>query len=197
MPQRLLLPAPDTVEGDDIALLEPLGIALHGIDLSHFKPAMSAGVFGAGPIGLFLIRTLRALGAGRIIASDVKPHRVEAALASGADEAWLTAVDGQPEGIRDVAKVDVSFEVAGEDALIIHEVFSNNDGLKFHLTKGTAERYKKDIDQIAAPEAYFFRGPVSWTIRTYSKFLHLPATYSSLGSNATEPGGSMTDGQVD
>ncbi|MDH5502752.1 MAG: hypothetical protein OEY98_01860 [Acidimicrobiia bacterium] len=88
------------------------------------------------------------------------------------------------------------YQAAGENALIIHEVFSNNDGLKFHLTKGTADRYKKDIDQIAAPEAYFFRGPVSWTIRTYSKFMHLPATYSSVGSNYTSPGGSMSDGTV-
>ena len=82
----------------------------------------------------------------------------------------------------------------GEDALIIHETFENSDELKFHLSKGTAEKYKKDIDEIAAPECYYFRGPVSWTIRTYSKFLHLPATYSSQGSHFTRPGGSMTDG---
>jgi quinol monooxygenase YgiN len=87
-----------------------------------------------------------------------------------------------------------AYQVIGEDALIIHETFKNTDELKFHLTKGTAEKYKKDIDQIAAPECYFFRGPVSWTIRTYSKFLHLPATYSSLGSIFTQPGGSMSDG---
>ena len=117
-PQRLLLPAPDSITGDHIALLEPLGIALHGIDLGHFKPGMSAGVFGSGPIGLFIIRALKAMGAGRVIATDAKPHRVEAALASGADEAWLTAVDGQPDGIRDVPKVDVTFEVAGEDAAL-------------------------------------------------------------------------------
>ena len=86
------------------------------------------------------------------------------------------------------------YQVIGEDALIIHETFKNSDVLKFHLTKGTAEIYKKDIDKIAEPENYFFRGPVSWTIRTYSKFLHLPATYSSLGSNFTQPGGSMSDG---
>ncbi len=86
------------------------------------------------------------------------------------------------------------YQVAGEDALIIHETFESSDELKFHLSKGTAEKYKKDIDEIAEPEAYFFRGPVSWTIRTYSKFLHLPATYSSQGSNFTQPGGSMTDG---
>jgi len=87
-----------------------------------------------------------------------------------------------------------AYQVIGEDALIIHETFENSDELKFHLSKGTAEKYKKDIDKIAVPEAYFFRGPVSWTIRTYSKFLHLPATYSSLGSNYTQPGGSMSDG---
>jgi hypothetical protein len=85
-------------------------------------------------------------------------------------------------------------QVIDEDALIIHEVFENSDELKFHLSKGTAEKYKKDIDEIAVPEAYFFRGPVSWTIRTYSKFLHLPATYSSQGSNFTQPGGTMSDG---
>jgi L-iditol 2-dehydrogenase len=117
-PQRLLLPAPDSIVGDDIALLEPLGIALHGLDLGHFKAGMSAGVFGAGPIGLFIIRALKAMGASRIIATDAKPHRVQAALASGADEAYLTAVDGQPEGIDRLAKVDVGFEAAGEDAAL-------------------------------------------------------------------------------
>lgn len=117
-PQRLLLPVPDSIAGDDVALLEPLGIALHGIDLGHFRAGMSAGVFGTGPIGLFLIRALRAMGASRIVATDALPHRVEAALASGADEAYLTAVDGQPDGIRDWQPVDVGFEAAGEDAAL-------------------------------------------------------------------------------
>ncbi len=81
-----------------------------------------------------------------------------------------------------------------EDALIIHETFSSSDELKFHLSKGTAEKYKKDIDKVAAPEDYFFRGPVAWSIRTYSKFLHLPATYTSQGSHYTQPGGTMSDG---
>ncbi len=86
------------------------------------------------------------------------------------------------------------YEVSGENALIIHETFENTKELQFHLAKGTAHKYKSEIDKIAAPECYFFRGPVSWTIRTYSKFLHLPATYSSLGSHFTRNGGSMIDG---
>jgi quinol monooxygenase YgiN len=89
-----------------------------------------------------------------------------------------------------------AYKVVGEDALIIHETFENTDELKFHLSKGTANTYKKHLDAIAAPECYFFRGPVSWTIRTYSKFLHLPATYSSQGSHFTQPGGTMSEGTI-
>ena len=88
------------------------------------------------------------------------------------------------------------YRVIGENALIIHETFENSNELKYHLSKGTAEKYKKDIDKIAFPETYFFRGPVSWTIRTYSKFLHLPATYSSQGSHYTQAGGNMSDGII-
>lgn len=88
------------------------------------------------------------------------------------------------------------YEAIGEDALIIHETFEDSDELKFHLSKGTAEKYKKDIDKIAFPETYFFRGPVSWTIRTYSKFLKLPATYSSQGSHYTMPKGNMSNGLI-
>jgi L-iditol 2-dehydrogenase len=117
-PQRLLLPVPDTVVGDDVALLEPLGIALHALDLGHVRAGMSAGVFGAGPIGLMIIRALRAAGAGRIVATDVLPHRVAAALASGADEAWLAPVNGLPEGMERWEPVDVAFEAAGEDAAL-------------------------------------------------------------------------------
>jgi len=101
-----------------VPLLEPLGIALHGLDLGHLRAGMSAGVFGAGPIGLMIIRALRAAGAGRIVATDALPHRVEAALASSADEAYLTPVDGLPEGIERWEPVDVAFEAAGEDAAL-------------------------------------------------------------------------------
>jgi len=87
-----------------------------------------------------------------------------------------------------------TYRIDGEDALIIHETFKDTNVLKFHLTKGTAAIFKSDIDKIATPENYYFRGPVSWTIRTYSKFMHLPATYSSRGSHHTVTGGTMSEG---
>ena len=97
----------------------------------------------------------------------------------------------------DLEKGLVRFEVyqcIGENALVIHETFDSSDELKFHLTKGTASKYKKELDRIAEPENYFFRGPVSWTIRTYSKFMGLPATYSSQGSHFMTEEGNLSDG---
>ena len=87
-----------------------------------------------------------------------------------------------------------AYRVIGESALIIHETFEDSDVLQFHLSKGTAAIYKKELDKISAPENYFFRGPVSWTIRTYSKYLKRPATYSSQGSHFSQAGGNKTDG---
>ena len=107
---------------------------------------------------------------------------------------WWQRVGTDAHSIEEGLLRFEAYQAIGEDALIIHETFRDSDTLKFHLSKGTAEKYKKDIDQVASAEAYFFRGPVSWTIRTYSKFLHLPATYSSQGSGFTRPGGSMIDG---
>jgi L-iditol 2-dehydrogenase len=115
-PGSLVLPVPDVIDEDEVALLEPLGVALHAVDLAHARAGMSAGVYGCGPIGLVLIRVLRAIGVGPILATDVLGHRIEAAGASGADEVRPATADGQPEDVDDWGPVDVAFEVAGEDA---------------------------------------------------------------------------------
>jgi len=45
------------VEG---ALLEPLGVAVHSVYLSHIRVAQSVVVLGAGPIGLLIAAVARA-----------------------------------------------------------------------------------------------------------------------------------------
>ena len=109
-------------------------------------------------------------------------------------EYWWQRVGTEANTLEEGLLRFETYRVDGEDALIIHETFKDTNVLKFHLTKGTAAIFKSDIDKIAAPENYYFRGPVSWTIRTYSKFMHLPATYSSRGSHHTAAGGSMSQG---
>ena len=110
-PTELLYPLPDGVSDADGALLEPLGVALHSVDLGHLRFGGTASVVGCGPIGLLLITLLKAAGASSVLAIEPLAHRREAASRYGAD------VVAEP-GSLDLGEltgfgVDVAFEAAG------------------------------------------------------------------------------------
>ena len=84
-PADLLHPLPDTVTDADGALLEPLGVAIHSVDLGHLPFAGTASVVGCGPIGLLLIGVLKAAGASSVLAVEPLAHRRAAASRYGAD----------------------------------------------------------------------------------------------------------------
>ncbi len=104
-PARLLRAIPESIGPDMGALLEPLGVALHAVDLAAIQPGERALVVGCGPIGLLIVRVLRSIGVGQILANEPLPYRLTAAIESGAIEAHGQTLD-----------VDVAFEVAGTDA---------------------------------------------------------------------------------
>ena len=103
-PAAQLYPLPDQVSDVDGAMLEPLGVAVHSVDLGHLPFGGTAAVVGCGPIGLLLIQLLKVAGASRVLAFEPLAHRREAAVRLGADV-------GGPDG----PGVDVAFEAAGSD----------------------------------------------------------------------------------
>ena len=111
-------PVPDSITDAGTALLEPLGVALHAVDLGKLKLARSVAVLGCGPIGLMIIRLARLSGTDPIYAFDCFPWRAEKAKQWGATEAW-TIDSGDPvEQIKSVTGgrgVDVAFEAAWAD----------------------------------------------------------------------------------
>jgi L-iditol 2-dehydrogenase len=112
-PTHLLHRLPDGVSDADGAMLEPLGVALHSMDLGHLPFGGTASVVGCGPIGLLLIGVLKAAGASSVLAIEPLAHRREAAARYGAD---LVAEPGAAAaGLRELvgAGVDTAFEAAG------------------------------------------------------------------------------------
>ena len=141
-PERYLYDLPDTISDVEGAMLEPLGVAIHAIDLAHLKPGMSIGVFGCGPIGLMILQLVRRSGATKIIATDRLAHRVDAAWEYGADLA--VQADGSGEnavvwGAAGKRGVDVAFEVAGENPAIETAVIAAKPGGKVMLVGIPAE----------------------------------------------------------
>jgi L-iditol 2-dehydrogenase len=116
-PALLLHPLPDAISDAEAAMLEPLGVALHALDLGHLRLGASVAVIGCGPIGLLLIQAARAAGAGAIIATEPLPHRRQAAAKLGADHVW-DAIGAERVEATVGLGVDVAFEVAGTDAAV-------------------------------------------------------------------------------
>jgi L-iditol 2-dehydrogenase len=94
-PGDCLHPLPDELSDSDGAMLEPLGVALHAVDLAHVRVGMDAVVFGCGPIGLLLIQLLCVAGAASVTALDPVAVRRTAAKRAGADH---VAADLAPAG---------------------------------------------------------------------------------------------------
>ncbi len=119
-PDDLLHAVPAGFSSSDAAMLEPLGVAIHAIDLGHLPFAGTAAVIGCGPIGLCVLQVVRAAGAQRVIAADPLAHRRAAAQRLGADEVLAPEQPDYADRLEDAARggVDVAFEVAGNDAAI-------------------------------------------------------------------------------
>jgi len=120
-PEKYLYPIPDSITDSDGAMLEPLGVAIHAVDLSHLKAGMTVGVFGCGPIGLLIIQLAKLSGAAQIIATDKLAHRVEAAKRFGASQVFLAGDKRELSKIRAATKergVDIAFEAAGEQEAV-------------------------------------------------------------------------------
>jgi L-iditol 2-dehydrogenase len=135
-PSSLLHPLPDTISDAEGAMLEPLGVALHALDLGRVRLGASVAVVGCGPIGLLLVQAARAAGAGTVIATDPLPHRRRAAGKSGADHAWEAAT-GSALAERVSATVglgvDVAFEVAGTDPAVAAAMIAARPGARVVL----------------------------------------------------------------
>jgi L-iditol 2-dehydrogenase len=115
-PGRLVHPLPAMLTAEQGAMLEPLGVAIHAVDLGKVGAGSAVAVVGCGPIGLMVIQLARRRGASTVVAVDPLAHRRQAAERLGADQAL------PPDEVLDLrvrpdqmngAEVDVAFEVAG------------------------------------------------------------------------------------
>ena len=76
---------PKEMSYDEGVFIEPLACVVRGMRIVGMKPGASVLVIGSGIAGLLHIKLARALGAGRVIATDIDEYRLETAKKLGAD----------------------------------------------------------------------------------------------------------------
>ena len=102
------------------ALMESLGVAVHGVFVGPVE-SRTVAVFGCGPIGCYAIDVLRASGASRIFACDVRPARLDLARKLGADVTIDVTREDPVALIRNATEglgVDVALDVSGVQSAI-------------------------------------------------------------------------------
>ena len=75
---------PENVTLEQGALLEPVSVAVHAIDLANIKPGGSVAILGAGPIGLLLQEVAILSGAAKVLVSEPVESRRKLAKQLGA-----------------------------------------------------------------------------------------------------------------
>lgn len=115
IPEHILYRIPDNVSFEHAAMVEPVAVALHSINLSGVKINDTALVIGSGMIGLFIIRLLKLAGC-YVIAADMLGEKLEMAVNAGADVVLNSQTDDIPAMVRKHTHnrgADFAFEAVG------------------------------------------------------------------------------------
>ncbi|MBN1189095.1 MAG: alcohol dehydrogenase catalytic domain-containing protein [Dehalococcoidales bacterium] len=91
---------PDNVSLEEGAMLEPVSVAVHTIDLANIKPGNSVAILGGGPIGLLCLALAVKAGAARTLLSEPIESKRQLAKQIGAD----VTVDPTREDVMEASK---------------------------------------------------------------------------------------------
>jgi L-iditol 2-dehydrogenase len=137
LPAANLLGIPASMSLDQATVVEPLAVALHSLQFAGLHPGDTVAVFGAGPIGLLTIASLKLAGAGRIWAVEPVAHRREMAKHMGAAEAIdPAAVDAAQQIVAETGKrgVDIAIDCAAKKHTTNQAIRAARNGGRVVLT---------------------------------------------------------------
>ncbi len=98
---RGVFPLPDEVSFEQGAFVEPLACVIRGQREARLRPGQSVLILGSGISGLLHLLLARALGAGRVVTTDINEYRLKVAQEFGAD-AVIHAQEDVPGRLRQI-----------------------------------------------------------------------------------------------
>jgi len=120
VPESSVLKNDRRVPPEIACMQDPLGNAVHAA-LAGDIIGKSVVVLGCGPIGLFAIAVVKAVGGGPVWASDTSEYRLNLACKLGADHVSRVSADDLEAQVKDTTDgqgVDVVLEMSGAPSAI-------------------------------------------------------------------------------
>ncbi len=115
IPAKQVVKLPPGIKPEYGALLDSLGNSVHAVSRAEVS-GKTVHVVGCGPLGLFAVAISKAMGALKVLASDVSPFRLDLARQAGADAVFSPADGPVSEAVKSHTRghgVDVVLEMSG------------------------------------------------------------------------------------
>lgn len=172
VPKSQVVAVPQRFTPSQAVMLEPLGVAIHAVDLARPRLLERVAVLGCGPIGLLILQVLRTVGAGEVLVCDPQPHRRALALELGADRAGASVADiaewtkgegaplvveatNAPEGFRDAVRAAriggrmVLVGIPDGDSYVVPASEARRRGLTIRFSRRMGHVYPRAIELVA------------------------------------------------
>lgn len=170
VPRSQVVPLPASFDPLQAVMLEPLGVAIHAVDLAKPRLLERVAVIGCGPIGLLIMQVLKVAGAGEILAADPLPHRRAMAEKLGAAKVGSSVAEivewssggctlvleatNSPDGFRDAvtaARIGGRVVLVGipdGDIYQLNAADARRRGLKIKFARRMGEVYPRAIELV-------------------------------------------------
>jgi threonine dehydrogenase-like Zn-dependent dehydrogenase len=141
-----LVKLPDEVTDDQAILLSDIfPTGYFGADMANIKHGHTVAVFGCGPVGQFAIASAKLMSAGRVLAVDHLPDRLEMARRQGAE-----VIDfDQEDPVKTILEltggvgVDCAIDAVGVDAQCPHHGPAAAEAAK------KKEQFRQEVEKFA------------------------------------------------
>ena len=171
-PTSQIVKLPPALTPLDAVMLEPLGVAMHAVDLAKPRLLERVAVLGAGPIGLLILQALKVAGAGEVYVIEPQAHRREMATRLGAAAVGESSADiagwsegkgfslvveatNNPLGFRDAVRAAriggriVLVGIPDGDAYALPASEARRRGLKIKFSRRMVDAYPRAIELVA------------------------------------------------
>lgn len=130
-PELNVTKLPDDMDYSKGAMIEPLAVAVHAISRAGDIRGKRVSVIGAGPIGNLVAQSAKAMGAERVMLSDVSDYRLSLGKKVGIDAVYNTRESDYNADLIDCFgpdKADIIYDCAGNDITMNSAIRSARKG---------------------------------------------------------------------